>query len=1326
MMHTDTMHTMEFDAIRLRVASPEVIRGWSSGEVAKPETINYRTQKPEKGGLFAEEIFGPTKDWECYCGKYKKIRYKGIVCDKCGVEVTHSLVRRERMGHIELAAPVAHIWFLRSIPSKIGTILDLSIQTLEKVIYFANFIVTDVDTKLQEETLEMLKEEYKSKRKQIMGEFKQKADAAREKKGDVTAVEKEGEETLAALEEDYVLTEREIKELAPLRILSETDYQELSMRYGHIFDAQIGADAIQYLLKRLDIPKTIEALEVEVKENKTAKRDKLIRRLKLLKSLHINEISPWWMILNVIPVIPPDLRPMVALDGGRFATSDLNDLYRRVINRNNRLKRLLELNAPEVIVRNEKRMLQEAIDALIDNDARRSKTVTASTGQRRKLRSIADLLKGKQGRFRQNLLGKRTDYSGRSVIVVGPNMQMNECGIPKRMALELFKPFVMSEIIKRGHAHNVRSASRFIEADHDEVWDILEEVTANTRVLLNRAPTLHRLGIQAFKPRLIEGKAIRIHPLVCTAFNADFDGDQMAVHVPLTEQAKWEAEHLMAAERNILKPATGQPIATPKQDIVLGAFYMTTMRPVEADVPKEKMKRFSSVQEARLAYKMRIIALQQPIEVYFDGADCKRIGEGVPTRMVTTIGRVAFNDVLPASLPWYNEVVTAKKLGTIVRLVLEKEGVENTARMLDGIKDLGFKYVTKSGYSLGMDDFPRVPEKQALLDEGDNSVAEIEEQYQDGLLTQNERYTKIIGVWTDIKDRVLKHNRNSLHPFGPVFAMIESGARGSWGQLGQVIGMKGLVSNPAGDIIELPVKGNFKEGFSVLEFFISSHGVRKGLTDTALRTANAGYLTRRLVDVAQDVVVLAEDCGTLEGVIVTREESEREMGETLSERVQGRYTMSDVVNPQTKQLIVAGGEMILEPHARELEASGVQEVHVRTVFKCLLPKGVCSRCYGVDMAHNKPAQMGTAVGIIAAQSIGEPGTQLTMRTFHTGGVAGQDITQGLPRVDELFEARSPKKKAFVAEVGGIAHIESAEGKIIEHNGKRIFEGRRGQKIVNIAYDGVREDSFPVTDKDTIHAIDGKGVAAGDLLIEKADGTKIVAPIAGMIRVQKKAVTLSGTGSTSKEYIIPLGFKILVSEGDMVNVGDALTEGHMDLQQLFELKGKEAVQRYILKEIQDIYASQGQKLNDKHIEIIIRSMFSRVLVEDAGDTDLIPGEVVEKAQWSAANAELEKGQKKAVVKELFLGISRVSLSTQSFLSSASFQETAKVLINAAVTGKVDYLEGLKENVIIGRKIPAGTGFSGGISAQELATAARGFKSAAAMAYAEAAPEAPAAE
>ena len=1279
----------DFDALSLRLASPEVIRAWSHGHVVKPETINYRTQKPEKGGLFAEEIFGPTKDWECYCGKYKKIRYKGIVCDKCGVEVTHSLVRRERMGHIELSAPVAHIWFLRSIPSKIGLVLDLSMQALEKVIYFASFIITRVDESAKQLAHDALRQEYKSKKKQIENEFTEKIAAANSQNASGKKLEeiaRERDRKQKALEEDFQAAEHDLRDLELLKILTENRYQELSLRFGHIFDAGIGAEAIRSLLEKLSVPSTIERLGKEVERSKGAKYERLVRRVKLLKSFVKNKIHPEWMVLTVVPVIPPDLRPMVALDGGRFATSDLNDLYRRVINRNNRLRRLLELNAPEVICRNEKRMRQEAVDALIDNNARASKTVTASTGQKRQLRSLADILKGKQGRFRQNLLGKRVDYSGRSVIVVGPKLNIDECGLPKRMALELFKPFVMSEIIKRELAYNVRSASRFIETNAPEVWDILEDITQRTRVLLNRAPTLHRLGIQSFHPRLVEGKAIQLHPLVCPAFNADFDGDQMAVHVPLTEEAKWEAENLMASERNILKPATGAPVTTPQQDIALGCYYLTKYR---EDDTGEVKKFFSTITEARFAYKARKITLKERIKVRF--ADLAKFPEGQGSIVETSIGRVFFNEVLPNKIPYYNETITKRHLGAMIQLLLEFYGQEQTARVLDDIKTLGFKYVTTAGYSLGMDDFGEIAEKPALLTAGDKQVSLVEEQYQEGLLTDSERHAKVMEIWTEVKDKVVSHNKEGLDRDGSVFAMIDSGARGSWGQLGQVIGMKGLVASPSGEIIELPVKGNFKEGFDILEFFISSHGTRKGLSDTALRTANAGYLTRRLVDVAQDIVVLNEDCGDTVGEVFTKPQSDQ-MGQKLATRVLGRFVLADVKAGRKK--LVKAGAVVTEEAARRIEESAVEVVHVRSVLQCLLPKGVCVKCYGYDLSHNQVVKLGAAVGVVAAQSIGEPGTQLTMRTFHLGGVAGGDITQGLPRVEELFEARSPKRKAILSEVTGSAKIEDADGKVITSpTGRKIFEGRRGQKIIQVTFEGQDEAVVRVAKADEVKVADGQVVKKDDILVVRGgSGEEVLAKYAGTIGLDSDELVLRFQGQHNKEYIIPLGYKLWVKDGDQVEKGDQLTEGSVDLHELFELKGRDAVQRYILIEIQEIYASQGQRLNDKHIEVIIKQMFSRVYIEDPGETDLLPGETVEKTQFLLANLEAKKGKKQeATARELFLGISKVSLSTQSFLSAASFQETARVLINAAITGKIDYLDGLKENVIIGRLIPVGTGF-----------------------------------
>ncbi|MFH1098800.1 MAG: DNA-directed RNA polymerase subunit beta' [Candidatus Uhrbacteria bacterium] len=1289
---------LDFDAIRLTLASPEAIVGWSRGEVTKPETINYRTQKPEKYGLFCEMIFGPTKDWECYCGKYKKLRYKGIVCDKCGVEVTHSLVRRERMGHILLAAPVAHIWFLRSVPSKIGLVLDLGVQSIEKVVYFANFIVTDVDEDLRRETIEQVKREYKGKRKQIESDCTAATNRLRSSHEGMTEskvnqavreLESERDRKLAELEEDFRAAETELKELRPLAILTEQEYQDRSLRYGHIFHAGIGAEAIRKLLERIDLPKTMAAIEPELADATSQKRERLLRRLKLLRALHLNHIRPEWMVLTTVPIIPPELRPMVPLDGGRFATSDLNDLYRRVINRNNRLKRLLELNAPEVIARNERRMLQEAVDALIDNSARQSKTVMAATGQKRQLKSLADILKGKQGRFRQNLLGKRIDYSGRSVIVVGPELRLGECGIPKRMALELFKPFVMSKLIARGFAHNIRGANRVIESDRPEIWDILEEITEGTHVLLNRAPTLHRLGIQAFKPKLIEGKAIQIHPLVCTAYNADFDGDQMAVHLPITEQAKREAAERMYAPRNLLKPATGGPIVTPNKDIAWGCYLLTMAKP---HAEEAKWRYFAGSDDAVLAHDLREIGLRELIRVCFPK---NSVNSGWPVGIVeTTVGRIIFHRVLPPELSFHNDVVNSATLTDIVRQTLERLGVGAAAALVDDIKSLGFHYATMNGYSWGMDDLPALPDKQRILDEAQSRVSEIEQQYGDGLLTEEERHAQVIQVWTDAKERIVKHSKSVLVHGGPVSTMIESGARGSWTQLTQMVGMKGLVTNPAGEIIELPIKGNFKEGLDVIEYFISTHGARKGLTDTALKTANAGYLTRRLVDVAQDVVVQAKDCGDTEGWVLNSRES-IEIGVPLAARIVGRIALDDLLDAKG-EVVVRSGEYITTAAVREIGDVLPDQVHVRSALSCKLRKGICQACYGYDLAYQSPVEIGVAVGIIAAQSIGEPGTQLTMRTFHTGGVAAEgDITQGLPRVEELFEARSPKRKASISPANGVAHIEAREKVIEDATGKQILKGTAGQKIIAITYIDEEEELFDTTSSEDapvkVKVKNGAAVEPGDVVLARGK-EKVKTPVAGTVRITEGHLRVVHPVEKVHEIVVPPGYVLWVKDGDRVEKGQQITDGAIDPHELYVLAGREMVARYILREVLAIYTSQGQKLNDKHVEVILHQLFSRMYVTDSGDTDLLPGEVVEAAEFEEANdiARIENKQP-AVGEDLFLGVSRVSLSTRSFLSAASFQETAKVLINAAVTGKIDRLEGLKENVIIGRLIPAGTGF-----------------------------------
>ncbi len=1274
----------EFDAIRLRVASPDTIHNWSTGEVTKPETINYRTQKPERDGLFCQKIFGPVKDWECACGKYKRIRYKGIVCDKCGVEVTRAAVRRERMGHIDLAAPVSHIWFLRNIPSKIGLVLDMGIQDLEKVIYFASFIVTDVDDELRNQTIEQIKAEQKQKQKQIKAEKAEAMKELQKLKSKALAgdkMTKKDEKELAdmenninekfekKLEELKIAADTALKELTSLQvkqILSEITFQDLSLKYGHVFTAGIGAEAIYELLKGIDNEALAEKLEADISKTTGARKKKLFKRLQLLRSFIKNNTRPEWMIMTAVPVIPPDLRPMVALDGGRYATSDLNDLYRRVINRNNRLKRLISLNAPEVIQRNEKRMLQEAVDALIDNSARHGKTVTASTGQKRQLKSIADMLKGKQGRFRQNLLGKRVDYSGRSVIVAGPHLQMHQCGLPKTMALELFKPFVISELIERELVHNVRSANKYIEAGHSEIWDILEEITEHSHVMLNRAPTLHRLGIQAFQPVMIEGKAIKLHPLVCTAFNADFDGDQMAVHVPLTKESKREAEEIIRSTNNLLSPATGDPIVAPSQDIVLGAYYLTILNREVTEEEEKELKRYASQDEAILAYDLGKIKLQDPIRVRYDG------------KLITTsVGRLLFNKVIPDEVGFYNYPVDKKTNKEITANLIHVLGMEEAANVLDKIKELTYEFITRSGLSWGMGDLYVSEKKNDLILEAEKKAQEVVDQFNMGLLTDRERKTKIVEIWTEVKDRITAVTKDGINPHNPAMLMINSGARGSWGQLTQVVGMRGLMNNPSGDIIELPVKSNFTEGCGVLEYFISTHGARKGLSDTALKTANAGYLTRRLVDVAQDVIISEKDCGDKEGIVISANESGI-MDQDLPDRIFGRWIISDIVDKKGK--VIAEKKQFVDKDLREkIRKADVQEAHVRSVRTCKTVRGLCKTCYGYDLSRNKPVKIGTSVGIIAAQSIGEPGTQLTMRTFHTGGVAGEtDVTQGLPRVEELFEARNPKKTAYIADVRGKVKIKREEN----------------YNQVTIKFDDEYTKTYDLVElgSSKIKVKDGDEVKQGDTLFSTTD-KKYKALFSGRIELKKdKEMKLIGDKGGSQEYQIPLSFGLKVSDGDLVNPGDIITDGSANLRELHEVSGRDAVEKYILKEIQNIYSSQGQKLNERHVEIIVRQMFSRVTVKDPGDTTLLRGEVVELSTFHEANADLEKGQKKATYDELLLGITKASLATDSWLAAASFQETAKVLINAAVTGRVDTLKGLKENVIIGRLIPAGTGYN----------------------------------
>ncbi len=1173
------MNVIDLESIRIKLASPDDIISWGKGEVLRPETVNYRTQKAEKDGLFCEKIFGPEKDYECYCGKYKRIRYKGIVCDRCGVEVTKASVRRERMGYIKLATPVSHIWFLRGIPSRIGMILDISMQQLEKVIYFAAYIITEVDEGLQKDIISEIEKEYKLKKKNISSE-------------------RDKSEILAELKTARNKAREEILGIKTLRVISEIEYHELSLKYGEVFEAGTGAETLRKIMEKIDLKEEVEKLKK--KKISPANKKKALMRIKTLQGMIKAGVRPEWMFLKVIPILPPDLRPMVQLDGGRYASSDLNDLYRRVINRNNRLKHLKEIFAPEVIIRNEKRMLQESVDALIDNGMRKGILTTATTGGRRLLKSLADMLKGKQGRFRQNLLGKRVDYSGRSVIVVGPELRLHQCGLPKKMALELFKPFVIKEILEKELAYNVRSASRLIEQGIDEVWEILERIVEGKAVLLNRAPTLHRLGIQAFQPVLIEGEAIKIHPLVCRAFNADFDGDQMAVHVPLGEEAQKEAKEIMLASKNLLKPATGTPVVTPSQDIVLGCYWLTKIRPGS----EGEGKAFSGIEELIMAEELGLVNIRAEVKL--------RTEEGIKE---TSLGRALFNETLPEDFSFVNDTISSKKLDKIVGEIIENHGEETAEEALDKIKNLGFKYATLSGITWGMDDLVVPKEKKEILKKAEKEVEVVDGHFKKGLLSREEKKGKAIEIWTRAKSEIEKLVPKTLDEFGSIFTIIDAGARGSWSQPTQMAGMKGLVINPASQIIELPIRSSFKEGFDVLEYFISTHGARKGTADTALRTSTAGYLTRRLVDVAQDIIVKEEDCKEAEGIRVFKKEAE-EIGQSFTFKIVGRVVLEDVKIKE--EILVKKGEIIDWKKGRIIANSDeIESIKMRSPLTCKASRGICKQCYGWDLGRNKIVEMGSAVGTVAAQAIGEPGTQLTMRTFHTGGVAGGlDITLGLPRVDEVFEARSPKGRA---DVSGI------DGKVSEISSKGVI------KIVG------------------------------------EDGEEV-------------------------EYTLPHKVSPLVRKGDLVAKGEKIYEGNIDIKELFKLKGKEEAQKHILKEIQTIYSSQGAPIHDKHIEVVIMQMFSRVKIKDPGDSLLVDGDVVEKSRVLEENDILKKEGKNIIkTSPVLLGISRVSLSTDSFLSAASFMETSRVLIKASLEGKEDRLRGLKENVIIGRIIPVGTGF-----------------------------------
>jgi len=1225
----------EFEAVRISVASPEDILVWSHGEVLKPETINYRTQKPERDGLFCEKIFGPTKDWECYCGKYKKIRYKGVVCDKCGVEVTRSAVRRVRMGHIDLSVPVAHIWYIKGTASVVSTILNMSGNDVEKVIYFASYIVLSINEELRTQSLESLEKEYKEFQEEIKDNK-----AAEVSKEEIDSVYKE--------------TKAELSALSVGKIISEQIYREMNLKYGQIVRVGIGAEALLERLKDIDLAKEIAECDATARKQIGLARAKSLKRLRVLQSMKSAGINPAWMVLTRLPVIPPDLRPMVQLDGGRFAASDLNDLYRRVINRNNRLKRLLSQGAPEVICRNEKRMLQEAVDALIDNSARKDK-IAQSTGGKRKLRSLSDMLRGKQGRFRQNLLGKRVDYSGRSVIVVGPKLKLDQCGLPKVMALELFKPFVIGRLISDGYVHNVKNATRLIEKGESFVWDILEDVIKGKKVLLNRAPTLHRLGIQAFQPILIEGKAIQIHPLVCSAFNADFDGDQMAVHLPLSDPAQEEAREIMLSAKNLLKPASGDPVVSPSQDVVLGCYYLTLAIPGI----KGEGKIFSSKDEAISAVDLGIIAIHALIKLRQENGEI----------IETTAGRLIFNEITPEDFGFINDVMIKKTIGKLIDSIYRRYGIDETAQFVDKLKDLGYQYSQLSGYTFSVDDIHVPSTKAVLLKETHATVREVEKLFQRGLITDEERYAKIIEIWMSVQSQMEKDMMAEYPKDSDLYSIMNSGARGNISQMTQMAAMKGLVADPTGAIIELPITSNFKEGLSVFEYFVSTHGSRKGRSDTALRTSEAGYLTRRLVDVAQDVVVTGKDCGTDKTRTISRQ-FYADFGETWDKYILGRYLGHDIAGVKKDTLITA-------TELEKFNKADTQEIEIYSLLTCEAPRGICQKCYGIDLATGHPVAEGTATGIIAAQAIGEPGTQLTMRTFHTGGAAGEDITQGLPRVEELFEARIPKKPAVMSEIEG-----------------DVMTRKQGEFIViTVSGRGEKTEDFTLSPDYKFIVNSGDEVKRNQTIAESDEpkAKPIRTPFSGTITIVGAKAKVRGKGELQTEYTVPKNSQLLVKSGDKITKGQALTEGHYDLAASLKLLGMSKTQNYIIKQVQLIYESQGQDINDKHIEAIVRMMHCKVRVVEPAESKYLPGQIISRGEIFIENKRLAKeGKKQIVTENIILGITRVALKTDSFLSAASFQETTSILIDAAISGRIDYLRGLKENVIIGKLIPAGTG------------------------------------
>ncbi|MBI5034274.1 MAG: DNA-directed RNA polymerase subunit beta' [Chloroflexi bacterium] len=1375
------MEIRDLSAVRVSLASPDQIRAWSYGEVTKPETINYRRLRPERDGLFDERIFGPTRDWECYCGKYKKVRYKGVVCEKCGVEVAPARVRRERMGHIELAAPVAHVWYTRRVPSYLGLLLDVTRRNLDRVLYFAQYMITHVDEGARQKALHRLEEELKHKieretkalqdkidSKQLQFEddlekLEKKTEAAIAKLEDQlnaqtdeivgtgkvverkledtgrevrkaivfeptnTVIVDEGEEVASkhkkklrdiienriaelekeirqkqkdkkllfqaerdqkkhALEEELATLEEqrdskinsltaayeprfdELKSLQEKEFLGENRYHELQEHWGGVFKAAMGSEAVYEILKRVDLDVMARELRHEIRGTRSKQlRKKAIKRLRIVESLRKANNRPEWMILTILPVIPPDLRPMVQLDGGRFATSDLNDLYRRVINRNNRLKRLLELGAPDVIVNNEKRMLQEAVDSLIDN-SQKGKAVS-SRGQR-KLKSLSDLLKGKQGRFRRNLLGKRVDYSGRSVIVVGPHLKLHQCGLPKSMALELFKPFVMRKLVEYNYAHNIKSAKRLVDRSSSEVWDVLEEIIKDHPVLLNRAPTLHRLGIQAFEVILVEGSAIQIHPLVCAAFNADFDGDQMAVHVPLGPNAKREARELMLASKNLLKPSSGEPIVEPTKDMVLGVYYLTMDKAGE----KGEGKIFSSVDEVELAYDLGHVELHAKIKLPVE------VTKGARKKIElveTTVGRVLFNQIMPPGFRFVNDALDKKKLKELVAEVYAKLGSENTAEIVDRIKEIGFKYATRSGLTIAIDDITVPPEKYVILDRVSAEVNEVEQQYRRGLITDEEQYVKTVELWTEATEQVTEAVAKGMRESSPIRVMANSGAtKGGFQPIRQLAGMRGLMADPAGRIIALPIKSNFREGLTALEYFISTHGARKGLADTALRTADAGYLTRRLVDVTQEIIITQEDCGTPQGVWLDSGSKER-TGEPIAERVIGRVAAKNIVHPKTGEIIISTGDLVDEDSWKIAENAKIDRAYMRSPLTCESRHGLCAKCYGRDLARGTLIAMGEAVGVIAAQSIGEPGTQLTLRTFHTGGVAGvEDITHGLPRVEELFEARDPKGEALMADEDGTVRI-------VAENGQRLL------KIVSTH---VQRDEYAVPPRTRVLVKDGEKIDDGTLLFKGKNGIDVVAPKGGEVIRENGHVVIKYNKKEESVNELPATARLRVEDGQKVHAGDQLTEGSLNPHRLLNVLGREAAQMYLVEEVQRVYRSQGVNIHDKHIEMILRQMFRLVRVKSTGDTDLLPGQLVDRLSFEDINSTItERGGVAATGQPVLLGVTKASLNTESFLSASSFQHTITVLSDAAISGKRDNLYGLKENVIIGKLIPAGTGF-----------------------------------